>query len=309
MECITLVPRWEYRKAYDLSDAELNQMGKERWKLVTAFANPVSTINSSAWKVCYLFKQAVFDEVPQTEPKFKVGDAIEYVGPRKELAEDSHVIAEVRADDYVTKGGTLIPFKFQDDYRVVEPEQTEFEETVRYVLNGAGVFDKSDKGIHDLCKELLAIARKQLYGYDEAWADPYMKQLIGANIEYQMACNDAMAEEATQTAIEALKGLNLYELIHKQLEQEHQKELEAAYKNADEVQYNNGFRKGRTDALNELPTWKRLPLGDVSCLPNSHCISLVKTSETGGITTGVESIVKGNMYIPLYELDKLPKEE
>lgn len=59
-------------------------------------------------------------EEHKLKPKFQEGNKIVYVGERKELDTDEHTILYVYDDMYVTTWGKKIPFKFQDDYQLVE---------------------------------------------------------------------------------------------------------------------------------------------------------------------------------------------
>ena len=53
-----------------------------------------------------------------TELKFNIGDVIEYIGPRKELAPGQYVIRDINNDCYITNRNN-IPIKFQEYYRLV----------------------------------------------------------------------------------------------------------------------------------------------------------------------------------------------
>lgn len=64
-------------------------------------------------------------EEHKLKPKFQEGNKIVYVGERKELDTDEHTILYVYDDMYVTTWGKKIPFKFQDDYQLVEEHVSE----------------------------------------------------------------------------------------------------------------------------------------------------------------------------------------
>ena len=53
-----------------------------------------------------------------TELKFNIGDVIEYIGPKKELASKQYVIRDINNDCYITNKNN-IPIKFQEYYRLV----------------------------------------------------------------------------------------------------------------------------------------------------------------------------------------------
>ena len=57
-----------------------------------------------------------------------------------------------------------------------------------------------------------------------------------------------------------------------------------------------------------LPKWKRMPLGPVAYAPDYVGISLVQTSSVGSLSTGVQSVQKGDYYLPLFDIENFPKE-
>ena len=59
------------------------------------------------------------------KPKFQKGNKIVYVGERKEPDTEVHTILYVYDDMYATTWGKMIPFKFQDDYQLVEDPVSE----------------------------------------------------------------------------------------------------------------------------------------------------------------------------------------
>ncbi len=59
----------------------------------------------------------------------------------------------------------------------------------------------------------------------------------------------------------------------------------------------------------ELPKWKRMPLSDQSYVDDFACVTHIITSEKNGISTSVEAVQKGNYYIPMFDLEKFPKEK
>lgn len=74
-------------------------------------------------------------EEHKLKPKFQEGNKIVYVGERKELDTDEHTILYVYDDMYVTTWGKKIPFKFQDDYQLVEePVSEDLEEAGKQYL-------------------------------------------------------------------------------------------------------------------------------------------------------------------------------
>ena len=59
----------------------------------------------------------------------------------------------------------------------------------------------------------------------------------------------------------------------------------------------------------ELPKWKRMPLSDQSYMDEFARVTHVITSEKNGISTSLEAVQKGNYYIPMFDLEKFPKEK
>ena len=59
----------------------------------------------------------------------------------------------------------------------------------------------------------------------------------------------------------------------------------------------------------DLPKWRRLPLSDVSYTPDSWRVMGVITSTVNGNSTSVQALVKGDYYVPLFELDKIIRKE
>ena len=57
----------------------------------------------------------------------------------------------------------------------------------------------------------------------------------------------------------------------------------------------------------QLPKWKRMPLSDQSYV--LACVRHIITSEKNATSTLLEVVQKGNYYIPLIDLEKLPKEK
>lgn len=99
------------------------------------------------------------------------------------------------------------------------------------------------------------------YGYKAAKAelgeqddeDPrwkYAYDLIIAEEMYQMSMNDEMVEEARTKAYEALCKIgHIGDLLHLENLKDFDKQLEEAYKTADEVQYKRGYGKGYVDGM------------------------------------------------------------
>ena len=59
----------------------------------------------------------------------------------------------------------------------------------------------------------------------------------------------------------------------------------------------------------ELPKWKRIPLSNRSYVDDFACVTHIITSEKNGTSTSLEVVQKGNYYIPMFDLEKFPKEK
>ena len=70
--------------------------------------------------IAWLENQGEQNITDKIEPKFKVGDTIEYFGERKELDNEPHTIKCINKDMYITTFGKKISFKYQDCYRIVK---------------------------------------------------------------------------------------------------------------------------------------------------------------------------------------------
>ena len=58
----------------------------------------------------------------------------------------------------------------------------------------------------------------------------------------------------------------------------------------------------------DLPKWKRMPLSDRSYMDDFACVTHIITSEKNGASTSLEVVQKCNYYIPMFDLEKFPKE-
>lgn len=86
----------------------------------------------------------------------------------------------------------------------------------------------------------------------------------------------------------------LLELARKELEPEVLERLEAAYKNQDEVVYENGKRDGKAEALKDLPRWKKVGL------------DTGQTTLVVGYTKDEDKLYRNGYVISLPDLEKLP---
>ena len=64
----------------------------------------------------------------------------------------------------------------------------------------------------------------------------------------------------------------------------------------------------RKEFTDELPKWKRLPFSGVSYVDDSIGMMCLQNGN-GPTTSGQNVVYKGNYYITVFDLDKLPKEE
>lgn len=100
-------------------------------------------------------------------------------------------------------------------------------------------------------------------------------------------------DEKKWNEVMRIQAAELLSLARKQLQPEIDAEIEKAYKNVDEVQY----RKGREEALKDLPRWKKVGL-------NTGQTTLVI-----GYIGEEDKLYRNGYVISLPDLEKLPKED
>ena len=59
----------------------------------------------------------------------------------------------------------------------------------------------------------------------------------------------------------------------------------------------------------ELPKWKRMPLSEHSYTDDFAIVTNIITSKMNENITSVKAVQKGNYYIPMFDLEKFPKEK
>ena len=135
-----------------------------------------------------------------------------------------------------------------------------------------------------------------------------VRAAISATVTIEPSDNeliDAMMKERAEKSGTTRKEMRIYlqglEDMYKRL----QADMEEACKNADEVQYKKGYEQGKVDAMKDMPKWKR-------CIPSyyGHTDDCVLTEVISTIDNPVtyQRLRKGNYFIPITELEKLPKE-
>ena len=154
-----------------------------------------------------------------------------------------------------------------------------FEMPYVYTTNGK---DASDRG--NSVNDLLIITSEP-----EPELSGFKKRLFEIR---HIAKRDMYSDEEWQT----LRGeaAELLELARKELEPEVLERLEAAYKNQDEVVYENGKRDGKAEALKDLPRWR-----DDGLPEGSTVIDL------GGLY-GFDFIRRHGKLLRISDLEKLP---
>lgn len=130
-----------------------------------------------------------------------------------------------------------------------EPEMSEFENgMLRYLQDAAN--KKDDSEIIESTKE-------------------HSPKLLDLAKQHLLQSGELLTQEHHEKLMETLNN-------------DHEKELEKAYKNADEVQR----RKGREDALKDLPRWR------TGSIEGDRIVGL--------------SLYHGSKWIPFFDLEKLP---
>ena len=139
-------------------------------------------------------------------PCFEVGDTIKYFGPRQQLTSINYTIKEVKEDHYVATDGTLIPFKFQEYYKIVDKE---LEEEI-----GFDVFVRSNRGIviTPEGEEFMSYARQVLDQYNllqDRFINKTVRQKFGVSTQHYSFAVKAFVEVVNEY------GLDNYEFaIH-----------------------------------------------------------------------------------------------
>lgn len=111
-------------------------------------------------------------------------------------------------------------------------------------------------------------------------------------------CNEIEEADITNELVKEA-ALNLLDLARKKLQPEFDKELDKAYKTADDVQYQHG----KQDALKDLPRWKKTTENKEF---DKHILLFEDYEDRVVLTT---ELYTDEYYIELDDLKKLPKEE
>lgn len=162
--------------------------------------------------------------------------------------------------------GTLIASYWNENYKLFivtpEPELSEFEEEVRVCVR----------------KNLTTCIK-----------DGNGREIMSSTIFIDDDTAKKMAAE-------------LLELARKELEPEVLERLEVAYKNQDEVVYENGKRDGKAEALKDLPRWRKC----VDCTPKPKYSNEWIFSIDSENVTRESAIVHKGYFLPLDGLERLP---
>lgn len=140
-----------------------------------------------------------------------------------------------------------------------EQEMSEFEKAVSKFR------PQSDnvETIQCIAAELLSLARNELNKQIE---NDYREIIYGG---YKRGKADAEQEVERRIQSGELLTQENHEKLMEVMNKAHEEELEKAYKNSDEVQYRKGYEKGKEDALNNLPRWRKCPENDYyACVYN-----------------------------------------
>lgn len=119
---------------------------------------------------------------------------------------------------------------------------------------------------------------------------------------YQEGRDDGLAGDNLSDEILKESAAELLELARKELEPEVLERLDAAYKNQDEVVYENGKRDGKAEALKDLPRWKKC----ADCTPKpKYSNEWIFSIDTENVTRESAIVHKG-YFLPLDGLERLP---
>lgn len=142
---------------------------------------------------------------------------------------------------------------------IPNPEMSEFEKAVSKYRPQSDTLET----IQRIATELLSLARNE---FNKQIENDYREIIHGA---YERGKADAEQEVERRIQSGELMTQEHHEILMATLNKAHEEELEKAYKNSDEVQYRKGYEKGKEDALNNLPRWKKCPENDYyACVYN-----------------------------------------
>lgn len=163
-------------------------------------------------------------EEHKLKPKFQEGNKIVYVGERKELDTDEHTILYVYDDMYVTTWGKKIPFKFQDDYQLVEEHVSEeleqaaveaFKEIVDDERNSfLEIFKAGATWQKEQDKQWLAEEHKHIFAKGrESMKQQMMKGAVGGLVYAQLTTSGEIMIRSNYFKSETLDYLDNVKLI------------------------------------------------------------------------------------------------
>lgn len=95
------------------------------------------------------------------KPIFKVGDIIEYVGPRKELTNHFYKVTEVWNTMYVIDNGLQhIPFEFQHFYKIAELSHILLYHIQNLLISVVGKGERYVNGYNDCARDVLNLIKQ-----------------------------------------------------------------------------------------------------------------------------------------------------
>lgn len=148
---------------------------------------------------------------------------------------------------------------------LVEENMTPFQKKVFCIIDTA---IEEEQGLKQVCDELLSLASDEII-QKPAWSKEDERHVNSLLKRLEGLCRNEF--ERTRFAI-----------------------------NEDE----DWLKSLRPQKKEALPQWRRLPLNGVSYAPDYWCVMDVITSTVGANSTSVSALVKGDYYVPLFELEK-----
>lgn len=129
------------------------------------------------------------------------------------------------------------------------------------------------------------------------------EQAVGVSIGSWNAKSEESKARVREVANKLLK------LARKQLDSEYEEQIKAAYKAADEVQYQRGYEAGKAEVLKSVPQWHNID-GDMQSRHECYIgVETVIRAVNGISSVGMEVLRYGNRYLYISELAKLSKED
>lgn len=158
------------------------------------------------------------------------------------------------------------------------------EEGYQFFKNGKAYSSKSS--IEDCADLFFAYEEEELTEFEKA-----VRNILARYISNIDCFPETIKDEAK----------SLLDLARKELQPEIDKEIDKAYKNIDTIVYDNGYKQGQYEIMEDLPKWKKAEKDE-----ELDCHVAIQQDDRVVLSDFVQ---KDEYYITLDVLKTLPKEE